>query len=458
MKKINNFSAAILAMACGCFAASCSDDNATSGIPVTGITLTEVEAGGELTVKALETLKVTASTSPDNASYKRVLFESSDPQIMTVNQSGVITGVKKGSVTLRVFAADGGGASVNYTVNVDYDASVTNVKTPGTLSQLLGNRTNITSLKLAGTFNDADFETLTSITGLQTLDLSLTSVTAIPDDAFYASASTRSSRAFTRATEPLALASVNLPATVASIGKNAFRGCTALTAVTLNAVTPPKTDATAFSDISRKEVLLTVPDDSYDAYREAEVYGKMTINGIKPEGIKLEIPAAPGLEQWQRVTLTPALSTSDVWTLVAVSTQSHNDVNKIQFGSPGWGVHLLNITYTGTIGSGFVNGNGKPFEFYLGGPSQNGTKVGAIGRGNWNSTTHTMTPYAITLNAPVTITLHSAGDGGIACTVQNAGLNDGAPVDFKTITGVETITEVFAAQPALTYVTINMEE
>jgi Leucine-rich repeat (LRR) protein len=442
MKKIKYLPIALVATICFY---SCSDDDKAAGIPVTGIEVTEATADG-LTVKALETARLTVTVSPENASYKRVLFESINTEIMSVTQDGVIKGLKTGTTTLRVFAADGGGASVDYPVYVDYEASVTNVKNPGTLSQLLAGQNGITSLKLAGTLNNADFETLTGLTALQTLDLSLTTVTAIPDNAFYPAGST----------ETLALASVILPATVASVGENAFRKCTNLTSVTLNALTPPETAVTAFGETDRETIQLTVPNESYEAYREAEVYGKMTINGVEPAGkiTILKIPAASAVGQWQTVTLDPALSTSDEWTIVSVNTQPTDDINKVQFGESGWGVHLFSIDFTGS-----VSGKGSPpFEFYLGGTSQSGTKIGAIGRGNWNSSTQNLTPYAIALNKPVTITLTCAGDGSISCTVQNEGVNDGEPVDFGTMTGVETVTVVKAAVPVETTVTVTMKE
>jgi hypothetical protein len=446
MKKITYFSAAILATICGCFAA-CSDDDATSGVPVTEIVLSGVEAGGELTVKKLETLKVSASVSPDNASYKRVLFESNDTEIMTVNQAGVITGVSPGNATLRVFAADGSGVSVSYPVFVDYEAGVTNVRTPGTLAQLLGSEANtLTTLKLVGAPNDADFATMTGMAALQTLDMSATTVTAIPANAFK---------------DASALTTVTFPATLTTIGANAFQNCTGLTSLTLATAEPPTTGDGAFEGTELANIALTVPEEATATYKGiSNPWNRMRVNGTQPGSVIVvyTIPEAPAVAVWQTVTLETPLSTAKEWTIVAVSTQPTNEIDKLQFGSRGWGVHLLDIVYTGDRDGGKANGNGSPFEFYLGGPSQGGNKVGAIGRGNWNSSTQSQTPFAITLDKPVTITLTCTGNGNISCTVQNEGVNGGQPIDFSTIGKVLTVTAVKAALPTTTDVTITMKD
>ena len=424
----------------------CKDDDKGAQVPVTEISV--AEATGGLTVKAGESLQLTTAVAPDNASYKRVLFESSDATVMTVTQDGVISGVKMGDVTLRVFAADAAGASVDYPVFVDYEADITNVRTPGTLAQLLAGQTGVTSLKLAGSLNDADFATLTALPELQTLDMSWTTVTAISANAFRDAA---------------ALTSIALPATLETIGADAFRNATALTAITLDAATPPATATGAFEGIELDNIALTVPTSATGAYRELTPWNRMWVNGTEPGNIvtTYTIPAAAGNEQWVTITLPKPLLTTGQWKITAVSTHTTHDPSTIQGKSfNGWGCHLFDLVFTGTIDSGFGNGNGKPLEFYFGGPSQGGTKIGAVGRGNWNSTTHTLENYAVKLNAPLTITLECDGQTGIACTVQNEGLGDGQPIDFKTITsaGGLTITAIRAALPVETSLTVTTKE
>lgn len=61
----------------------------------TGIT---ISGAGE--VKVGETIPLTATVMPENASNKSVVWSSSNPSIATVNQSGVVTGVKNGLVEI----------------------------------------------------------------------------------------------------------------------------------------------------------------------------------------------------------------------------------------------------------------------------------------------------------------------------------------------------------------------
>ncbi|MDR2130962.1 MAG: leucine-rich repeat protein [Odoribacteraceae bacterium] len=474
MKKIKHLiPVALLGMASALLAA-CGDDNSKStGIPVTEISVAEATATGsgvmEVTVKERETLRLTTTVLPLDATYRRVLFESSNPEIFTVTQTGLISALHMGTATLRVFAADGGGAATEYSVYIDYRAGILNVKTPGSLAQLLAtaSASDIAELKLAGTFNDADLQTLAAkvkegVVG--TIDMSLASVpnntlTGVFEDAVSLTSVIVPNTLVTIGDDCFKnspVASVTLPATLTTIGAGAFSDCAALTSITLAAATPPTVAADAFEGITMAEIELTVPSDATNAYREADIWKKMTVNGLSPAATTYEIPPATGTEQWVTVTLESPLSTSEPWEIKAVSTQLTDDPAKLNFGDSGWGVHLLRLNYTGTI-TGSRNGNGEPTEFYLGGVSQGGTKIGAIGRGNWNSTTHTLTPSAITLNKPVTIVLTCDGEGMVACTIQNENINGGEPLPFGELVGMETITAIRAAHAAVTYITVTMK-
>ncbi|MDR0543933.1 MAG: Ig-like domain-containing protein [Odoribacteraceae bacterium] len=458
-----------LVIAAALFAA-CADD-AKPVIPVANITVAEA-ADGNLALKELQTLQLTATALPLDATYRRVLFESSDDQVFTVLQTGVLAGVGRGTATLRVFAADGSGVSIDIAVDVDYKASVTNVRTPGTLASLTANLATA-QLEVAGTLNADDIAALAALASakaLTSIDLSL--VSSIPGNTLKAASGSLFENAGSLATfvAPLtitavgdrcfdgapALATVKLPASTASIGARAFAGVTTLASLVLDAATPPTLADDAFEGVALADVNLAVPAAAFDAYRAADVWKKMTINGAAPAAEVYDIPAAAGDGQWITIPLAEPLLLSDSWKIEAVST--HSTYNPSTFTGKTfntWGCHLFNIEYTGTVNAGFISGNGIPFEFYFGGPSQGGTKIGAIGRGNWNSTTHTLPSPQVTLNTPVTITLSSDGSGGVACTVHNIGVNGGAPVDFKTITGPTSVTAVKAALPVPTKVTVT---
>ena len=65
-----------------------------------------------------KTMKLTPIFTPDNASIQGVTWTSSNKQVATVDENGVVTGVKKGSATITAKAVDGSGRNANITVNV----------------------------------------------------------------------------------------------------------------------------------------------------------------------------------------------------------------------------------------------------------------------------------------------------------------------------------------------------
>ncbi|MDR1415272.1 MAG: leucine-rich repeat protein [Odoribacteraceae bacterium] len=436
-------SVAMLVMAIALLAAC--DEDKKGGAVVTQITIDEAaDTDVLLAVKENETLRLTANVFPDNAAYKRVLFESADPAIFTVNQAGVITGEGFGKATLHIFAADGGGAFADYTVDVDYRAEVLHVKTPGSLAQLL-TATAGTSVIIAGTLNAADMTALAAATRAKSLtDVDMSLVTAIPgnalEDALF---------------DGTTLETIKLPASLRAIGQNTFRDCQALASVVLASATPPSVPEYAFDGLNLGDIALTVPPDATDAYRETDVWKMMIVNGIAPSSAVYIIPAAPVFEGWQVVQLNTPITTSQSWVLQATSTQP-GTINQVTFGSANWGVQLFRFNYTGSFTNGFTGNNNDATEFYLGGTSQGGTKIGAVGRGNWNSTTHTLTPPAITLGTPLIITITCNGDKKLSCTIQNEGINGGQPLAFGTFDGDVTITAMRAATTVPTTVSIVM--
>ncbi len=86
----------------------------TVGTPVTGVTVSEKS----ISVKAGSTYEISAKVSPSNASNKSLTYSSSDKKVATVSKDGVVTGVKSGSATITVKAADGSGKKATVTVKV----------------------------------------------------------------------------------------------------------------------------------------------------------------------------------------------------------------------------------------------------------------------------------------------------------------------------------------------------
>ena len=85
----------------------------TGDIPVTGVSVTPT--AGSVTVA--QTLTLTASVAPADATNKAVTWSSSSDSIATVSDEGVVTGVAEGDATITVTTEDGGfTATCNVTV------------------------------------------------------------------------------------------------------------------------------------------------------------------------------------------------------------------------------------------------------------------------------------------------------------------------------------------------------
>jgi len=85
------------------------------GIPVTGITLNYEE----LTLIPGDTLTLIATVQPDDATNKTVTWTSSNPEVATVNEEGLITAVANGEVTIIATTRDGDKIAT-CAVTVDY--------------------------------------------------------------------------------------------------------------------------------------------------------------------------------------------------------------------------------------------------------------------------------------------------------------------------------------------------
>ncbi|MCM1091421.1 MAG: leucine-rich repeat protein [Butyrivibrio sp.] len=82
--------------------------------PVTSISLNKTS----LSLEAMETYTLTASVGPGTANDKTVTWSTSDENVVAVEQTGVVTALRKGTATITVTANDGSGVSRSCTVTV----------------------------------------------------------------------------------------------------------------------------------------------------------------------------------------------------------------------------------------------------------------------------------------------------------------------------------------------------
>ena len=88
--------------------------------PVTSISLNR----SSLTMEAMDTFQLQASVYPSNAADRRIRWTSSDSSVAAVDESGLVTALKKGTATITSAAMDGSGVMRNCTVTVSNTAYI----------------------------------------------------------------------------------------------------------------------------------------------------------------------------------------------------------------------------------------------------------------------------------------------------------------------------------------------
>ncbi len=88
--------------------------------PVTSISLNR----SSLKMEAMDTFQLQATVYPSNAADRRIRWTSSDSSVATVDESGLVTALKKGTATITSAAMDGSGVMRNCTVTVSNTAYI----------------------------------------------------------------------------------------------------------------------------------------------------------------------------------------------------------------------------------------------------------------------------------------------------------------------------------------------
>lgn len=145
-----------------------------------------------------------------------------------------------------------------------------------TIYQLCGrNYTNIGHLIVKGTLNAYDLNGMTSLSGVETIDLSRTSgITSVPGNVF----------------TNLPATSIILPQTVTQMGSKVFSGCTNLSSLTVHATVPPVCGSTTFQEFTAAgSCIVYVPEESIPLYEAAEGWKNFLIQKIDTDAHVLEV-------------------------------------------------------------------------------------------------------------------------------------------------------------------------
>ena len=198
------------------------------------------------------TLQLSATVSPEDATFADVLqWTSSNPEVATVDDNGLVTAIAKGDAEIKVMTCDYSNLSASCTIKVALPTSH-NFEVGDIYYKFNGKGTVEVTFK-GSSYNEYTGEYTGNVVIPSSVRYSGTtySVTSIGDDAFYGCSG---------------LTSVTIPNSVNSIGKHAFSGCSGLTSVISKAVTPPTCGNNAFSSFS---ATLTVPSVAKEAYQAA---------------------------------------------------------------------------------------------------------------------------------------------------------------------------------------------
>ena len=99
-------------------AISSSGKTAKCEITVTGAKVKKITLSGEKTMKKGETQQLTAKIKPVFAENQNLKWKSSNKKVATVDANGVVTALKKGTVTITATAKDGSKVKATFTIKI----------------------------------------------------------------------------------------------------------------------------------------------------------------------------------------------------------------------------------------------------------------------------------------------------------------------------------------------------
>ena len=262
-------------------------------LPATSITINLSEA--QMAID--ERLDLTIELSPSDAN-PRVIWKSSNPEIASVNDSGVVTGVAAGTSTITATTTDGTNLSASCLVTVE--PYVLKGQCGTSLSYVLDDKyvLTITGTGMMYSFTSSNQPWKTYADKIVSISLP-EGITSIGSYAFY---------------DCSAVESVDIPQNVTYIDDYAFIMCTSLESVTCMARTVPTiASGAAFFGVPLSHATLSVPYSALNAYKSATTW--KSFGAIEPiflpaTSITMNLSEAQ-MAIDERVDLTVELSPSD---------------------------------------------------------------------------------------------------------------------------------------------------
>ena len=123
----------------------------------------------KLSLKVGSTSKITATVTPENATDKELVWTTSDASIATVDSTGKVTGVKKGTVTITAKTKDGK-VKATCTVNVEAIEVKSITLNPTEMSVKVGTSSQITATVTPENATDKELIWETSNASVATVD------------------------------------------------------------------------------------------------------------------------------------------------------------------------------------------------------------------------------------------------------------------------------------------------
>lgn len=144
----------------------------------TEVTSISITANGPTTLKATETVQLTAIVLPETATDKTVTWSSADEAVATVNANGLVTALAVGQTEITASSASGVTASISITVDPTLVRSITLNRT--TLTMKVGNESTLTATVLPETATNKNVLWTSSDEGVVKVD-SKGAVTALKE-------------------------------------------------------------------------------------------------------------------------------------------------------------------------------------------------------------------------------------------------------------------------------------